>query len=879
MRFNRLTIRDYRGVGEATVEFAASGITLVHGPNEAGKSSLAEAVTTLFKYKSSTTKVKHIKPVDKDAGPVVELEATSGDYHFTYAKRFLKRNSTTLTVHRPAAESLTGDMAHERVEAILRATLRKELWDALFSQKKDVDLLQAEGNAALMRAVDTAAGGGEGDDPSEGIYERVTEYYHRFFYKNHRESSEIAGAKKRLEQATAAVAELEESLRRLDEKTERSTALRKERVAVASELATAKRDREEKQRVVDEVAELKKAADFAVQVLAAARAERTAADTAWRERKSLVDAVEAALDDVKRADEAVAACGSSEPFEQALRAAEDTFRTAESAKKDADDRAALARRDCDYCRDVAALADVQARAARLRAAHRDAAEAQQELDGNVVTGAALRAVRDAAAKVEQLKAVLTRDAPRVVITGLGEVEVTVDGEALRLAEAEEREYSVADSLSVTLPNALRLDVRSGSAVESERKTLAEAVERFTALLQAAGCATVEEAEARADQRRGTESALADARRRIDAEPPEAALLDRIGDMETALARYVEARGDVPLPDSLEAAVQARSHAESALLSADDALTTARAQERAARQRHDAALQAGREAVLRRDMAGKALAAASEALDRARETAADEAVEAERDAKEAALTAAQDAAEKTEKGWKSRNPEDEAEHLLALRGRVAALEERLQKIDGDQRDLAGELRALGEAGLAETLGAARAEQEAAKLLFDSVQARANAAKLLYETMTAARERIRQNYQRPLKAMLEELGRDVFGPGFQVAINDALAIESRTVDTVTVPFADLSGGAKEQLLLLYRAACAILVSEEEGMPLILDDVLGHSDTERLHLVGKALETAAERCQIIIFTCMPDRYAGLRGVKTVELGGQGMDAPALS
>ncbi len=870
MRFKKLTIRNYRGVDEETVAFAETGITLVHGPNETGKSSLAEAIATLFKHKSSTTRVKNIKPVDKDAGPSIELEATSGDYHFTYAKRFLKKHATTLTVHRPSAENLTGDQAHERVEAILKATLRKELWDALFSQKKDVDLLAAEGNAALMRSLDAAADGDGGDDPSEGIYERVREYYHRYFYKVNRDHSEIAAAKKRLEQAAARVAEVEEAVRRLDDKTARSAALRCERLEVASELAEARKNLAEKERVVAELADLKKAVDAARLSLTVATAEAGSAAAAARERKSLVDAVETAAHDVDRAAQAVTDSGEFATLDAALKAAEDALRNAESARKNADERAALARRDCEYLRDVATLADLQAVASRLQAARHDADAAQTELDDNPVTQAAIRALRDAHALVEKLEAILSRDAPRVVLTGLGEVEATVNGEAVRLAASEQREYQVDETFEMALPNALRVEVRSGSAVESERKNRALAAKRLQKLLRDAGCATLDEAEARAERRKNAETALAEARRRIGDEPPEADLRERIHGMETALARYVDARGDIaPLPETFDFAVQARSHAESALLSADEALSAARSAETTARQRRDAALAAGREAGLRRELAEKTLAAATDALNRARDEATDDEIAAAADAKAAALAKARDHAEQTESAWKNRDPEGEARQLESLRRRVGELADRLTGIDREQSGLAGELRALGEAGLSETLGSARVEADEARLALESLQAKANAAKMLYETMTAARDRIRHDYQQPLKTMLEELGRDVFGPGFQVGISDALAIETRTVDGVTVPYADLSSGAKEQLLLLYRAACAIMVSEEEGMPILLDDVLGHSDSERLRLVGKALETAAERCQVVIFTCMPDRYAGLRGVTTVGLG----------
>jgi len=40
--------------------------------------------------------------------------------------------------------------------------------------------------------------------------------------------------------------------------------------------------------------------------------------------------------------------------------------------------------------------------------------------------------------------------------------------------------------------------------------------------------------------------------------------------------------------------------------------------------------------------------------------------------------------------------------------------------------------------------------------------------------------------------------------------------------------------------------------------LDDALGYTDPERLKLMGAVLAVAAKECQIVIFTCVPERYA---------------------
>lgn len=129
MKFIRLRVANYRGVGVAEVNFGRAGITLVQGPNEAGKTSLGESVGLLFDYLDSSKhrNIEAIKPVHRDEGPEIELQAESGPYAFAYFKRFLKKPETKLTVTKPKPENHTGREAHERAEAILRETLDIDL--------------------------------------------------------------------------------------------------------------------------------------------------------------------------------------------------------------------------------------------------------------------------------------------------------------------------------------------------------------------------------------------------------------------------------------------------------------------------------------------------------------------------------------------------------------------------------------------------------------------------------------------------------------------------------------------------------------------------------------------------------------------------------
>jgi hypothetical protein len=186
--------------------------------------------------------------------------------------------------------------------------------------------------------------------------------------------------------------------------------------------------------------------------------------------------------------------------------------------------------------------------------------------------------------------------------------------------------------------------------------------------------------------------------------------------------------------------------------------------------------------------------------------------------------------------------------------------------------AGRLDTYQSDGRRERWERAEAELDAARHQEASTGARARAADLLHVTLTAHRDAQRARVQEPFQRAVEQLARLVFGTEVTVTVGDDLSIESRTADGVTVPFDSLSGGAQEQLGMLARLACAALVDTADGAPVIFDDALGHTDPGRLTAMADALVTAGRTAQVIVFSCVPGRFAALRGrtgVTEIDLG----------
>ena len=198
----------------------------------------------------------------------------------------------------------------------------------------------------------------------------------------------------------------------------------------------------------------------------------------------------------------------------------------------------------------------------------------------------------------------------------------------------------------------------------------------------------------------------------------------------------------------------------------------------------------------------------------------------------------------------------------------ALRERYEEAARALREITIELSVFGSEGRQGKLDAAETEREHAASEHIRVGSRARAARLLRSVMTRHRDTTRQRYVEPYRAELQRLGRPVFGPTFEVDIDSDLCIRSRTLNGVTVPYESLSGGAKEQLGILARLAGAALVAKEDAVPVVVDDALGFTDPDRLAKMGEVFDTVGTHGQVIVLTCSPDRYDGVKGAHRIDL-----------
>ncbi|NMD56428.1 MULTISPECIES: AAA family ATPase [Tsukamurella] len=877
MRLHRLAVKDFRGVEERELAFADTGVTLLHGPNEAGKSSMVEALQLLLEVKatSKAQRVEAVCPAHRDAGPFVEAELTVGPYRFVYAKQYHRRPGTVLTVLEPTPLQLTGGSAESWVAEQMRAHVDGDLLSAL-------TVLQGPGpgqpslrdSAAFAKALDAASGGAGEDEPgAERLAEAVAAERARYFTPTGRPTGELSAARTRETEARKALEAAEAALREVDQVVEqhalasaRLAALVDRRSAAAAAFDALGADQERISALQARLAQSRAALESAT------LREQHAGDAANRRRR-LVEQQGIAVDrtaqvrvlrDRALADREVLAAEASW--------LETTVHELSAVSADRRERKSQAQYAVDYARESVGHQRLVKRIEQAQLLGKDVEDARNRLAGNPIDRRALQTIAVAEQRYEKAQARFSALAATLKLERLGFSDVLVDGSNIG---EEPVEVVAGNGMVIEVPGAVRIEVlQRGESADAA----AEVKASHSALLAAcrdAGAADVAEARELHEQREAIEIEMQEAR---------IALAHALGEHTLPELREL-AEESAERIVALEAAVDAEllavdpERAKANLMEATQAEVESRGEERRTReqlgQKQQELHRASTDAQVAADrlqhfdnraseLSAELERARAEASDDALGAAADEAVAA-REAAAADLAEHERAAREADvAGFAARFAEARTTAERARAAEAAARE--------DLAGLTGQLQLFQADGRRDRLDAAEAEHVHAERALTSVEERARAAALLHETLTAHRDARRARVQAPYQRALEELGRTVFGDPLTITVGDDLTIASRTVDGVTVPFESLSGGAQEQLGVLSRLACARLVDGADGAPVIFDDALGHSDPARLGAMADALVEAGRSAQVIVFSCVPGRFDALRGrdgVTEVALG----------
>jgi hypothetical protein len=870
MKLHRLVLKNYRGIGYREIDFPDHGVVVISGANEIGKSSMVEALDLLLESRDRSTKkeVKQVKPTHADVGSEVTAEISTGPYRFVYHKRFHKKCETQLTVLEPRREQHSGDEAHDRVQAMLAETVDTELWRAQrVLQSASTNAVNLSGCDALTRALDVAAGDAAALSGTEPLLiDRIDTEYARYFTPTGRPTGEWTAAIRALEAADADVEQCAAAVAEVDDRVQRHATLTAELAEVAQRQQEASARQTAAQAAADAIAQLTEQVREAELIAAAATATSGASTALFAERQRLrtetdsrtaavaafdVEAREAAEAHAMARDVAVEADAVVEQANQALAAAVERV---ETARRVVDE---LARRD-----ETQRLAG---RLAKIDAAQRDRDGIVQELSTIAMTDDLLRQIEMAAAAVERTEGQLALVSATVELVAATDIELVIGDQRVSLPAGETWSSIANAATEVEIPGILTARVTPGMSALDLQAQYAAVQQDLAAALATAQVADLAAARSTDQRRRELQSAR-------DQLTATLAGLCGDDDVEQLRSRLAELRslpafsGDITI-DAATARAELDEAEAARVASGADCETHRRVAALAMSKLTEVSTQATRlqdKLVTQR----AELAVVVDRLTQQRATVADDKLAA---TAEADLSAAQTAAGRVAElagQLAAASPDAVTAELAEAVGSAAALRERHDEIARTLHEIASQLTVFGTEGRKGKLDAAEIQREHARDEHDRVGRRARAVQLLRGVMVRHRDTTRLRYVEPFRAELQRLGRPVFGPSFEVDVDSDLCILNRTLEGCTVPYESLSGGAKEQLGILARLAGAALVAKEDAVPILIDDALGFTDPDRLVKMAGVFDTLAERGQVIVLTCTPARYDGIKDAQRIEL-----------
>ena len=871
-----MQLRNYRGVVKSDVNFSQSGVTIVEGPNEVGKTAISEGLQLAIDLPDSSrsAQVRAVQPVGRDEGPEVEISLSSGKYELVYRKRWLRQPETTLEIRTPHHENLTGREAHDRLKAILAETLDEELWRALRIQQGTELILPNFGMPSMGRALDRAAGGDPATDREETLWTRIVEEYDKYWTPTGQLRVERRSSEQRVQEAKDRVAELTRQLQEIESDTAEMSRL----IDESTRLSEAVKEFQKNEQELDErwkaIDRLRSEVERLDAIHSASEAQRDGAAGKWQRREALIATLDVSTRALAELEaESTAAVPGLELTTRRREEAAAAHKDADTAVREVQTRLSRAIADRDHLRQLIEVEQLKERHDRYLVAEETLKRAEAYLESSRVDDEVAKQIEEAYIEDERARSAAGSAAASMEVTALRDVTLEVGDEIVALSVNEINRTLVEDEVVLTIPDVAQIRVSAGpesrGMAEQRRKTQ----ETYRLLCEGVGVADATEARRAAqeqqDAQRNKEEALKAIERDLRDLTPDV-LLGKVKNLTERVASYSKERLETPpLPPDLDEAQRIEAEVSGLVKDCDAKLRDCEA----ASQNAEAELngvridEAGRTAKIEVATSSKRDDASQLTLDR--EGQADE-----------ALVAAVAAAQEKEAG--DRKSLDEAKVQLsdadpdtvaALLDNAKQATERamgeLQTNRDRQNALRSSLDLRGEQGLQTALDEAANQLDHLVREHERQEARAEAALLLRATFAKHRQQAHQHYIEPFKESIDQLGRIVFGPTFAVELDEDLQVVRRALDGTTLDVAQLSTGAREQLGVLSRLACAVIVSPMDGgAPVVIDDALGWSDPQRLQGMGAAIAAAGKQCQVVVLTCTPGRYSHVGSAQVVSL-----------
>ena len=880
MKLRKLSVNQFKRFTEPTqLGELCDGLNLVVGPNELGKSTLLDALRAVL-FERNSSRAQQIKALQNDrsgAAPVIELVFEVNGAEYTLTKRFVKSPYARLQC--PDGTLLEADAAENRLRSLLgfaeagnRGATSESLgmWGVLWVQQGQSfgspdlpDSALASLSAGLESEVGTVLGGRRGRELPQVIEQQRGELVTarrrqpRGEYKDTLEH--VSELEQRLVGQQQQQLEISETLEQLAEEEARLTRLEdggQDRI-----------DQEELTQAQEQLGEVMRhdlQLEAARSELQNRQGQLEQAQRAQSERTSRREELKTDQEQLRQETERL---GELQQRERRSLVALDELRQAatkaEAAAESAMQSETSLRGILDRISRSAELSDLLRRQSDVESAQGRLAVAQSQAEQFQVTDESLQHIRQAADIADRANAQLRVAATRISFEIPGDRLAGFEADGAPLTDPPATIEAV-EAVAITIPERGRILIEPAVAdrdqlLRSERAARAE----LHAALNEVGAQSLADAQVLHDQRRDHEFAAGAAQQELARLAPpsgELTLQPRIDELRQSLAAV--------LPEGATDQLPQRDYAEAALQSAQTELQKARDEERIAREAVDGRAQAVLKLSVEVRTLENTVDSQTELVERRQEglqsdaeSVSDQQLAEASDTAAKAVTEQQQTVSALEEDWS-------ASARTQLEARISRLEKAIAQRASSRVETKIETVRLRErivvhdsAGIDEAIEHTHHELEQTTRRCDRFSRELDVLDLLGDTLRAAESEARERYLAPVVDRVHPYLQMLF-PNAEIGMDEDLNITGMSRRAgYEESFDHLSMGTQEQIAVLVRLAFAeMLVDQGAPAAVILDDALVFSDDQRMRLMFDILSHAAQRVQIVVFTCREQLFEGL-------------------
>jgi chromosome segregation ATPase len=830
VRLKSIKIKHFRSIIEKEIQFPETGVTVIWGPNEIGKSCIAEALYLLFTYKDSSKDrdVIDVRPLEVNENPEVEAHLTLGDHDLVYTKTWGHNKSTLLRISKPKPETFKGLNAHNKAIELLDKHVDLNLYYASqHLQRVSVDKkYRINQSLSLKSALDAMPTGlRERESEASTLWQKVEARYAQYYSKN-KEKKEIIDARRKLQEVKNEYDEINNKLNSLIEAGDQLLSRRAQIADIRAEIPKKSHELKEVENALSKVDNIESRITDLNNSYKLREKDKEQIEDKINRIKQEMQRLKENEDEIRQLNEKLAKNNQEKNEKEQL------LKNLESSVNDVRQKCAETKRLRDiidlklqYVESKISYDLLQARWDDLVAAKKESADYSTFLETCKITEDTREEFRKLQKDYDKARFDYEASLPTIKIQAFTDVTIKVGDEPIALSSGETKNLKNLES-PINIDDKVELSVED---IESQHKKLQK----------------------RNQAKQRLENFLKDYE--LPENDPENHIDNKIAERQKAEIS-IEAAGSKikkALFDLSEEELREKFERSSAKLdqlksSISNDLPDKSQKEELQRQLEEAS-RAHDYSQSKLDQFEKQIEHLTSSLDK--------------------LTVSYKESEWAELNKNKlistkKNLEDFIKHrnedLRKLEDEVIRLENTISIYRQD--DLQTKKEDLEERLYIENLRVAEVERNA------------EASKLLYNVFKKHREQVASQYLAPLSEELSRLGRMVFAPDVKFELNsETFEVKTRTSGTRNEPKDYLSTGAKEQLSVLYKLACVSLARSDKNnrgtFPIFLDDALGYSDPNRLRDMALIFNEVSNYLQIIILTADPERYRNIGSSKLIN------------